>query len=211
MSQTISLANFASSYPAVFFVASETIVHPGDLPQDIYVLESGSVHQLDISPTGNEVIINIFAPPAFLSVFWLFEDIENRFTYRAVDQVVARKIPRAEMQKYLLENPQFTYDTMQRLVRGLDGFVLKLTHQMYGTAEQKIATELVIEARRFHKNSKLQIPLKIGVNDIAARTGLARETVSRQLQKMIVKKLIEKSASTIIITDLAKLEQLMQN
>lgn len=204
------LADFASNYPSAFFSPKETIVHPGDSPQDIFVIQSGSVHQLDISPTGNEVIINVFKPPAFLSVFWLFEESENRFTYSAVDQVVLHKIPRKDMQKFLLDHPQFIYDTMQRLVRGLDGFVTKMTHQMYGTAEQKIATELVIEARRFHKNSMHHIAVAIGVNDIAARTGLARETVSRQIQNLIAKKLIEKSASTIIIIDLQKLESFIQ-
>lgn len=207
MQPTTILSDFADTYPTVFYESSEIIVHPGEAPDDMYVLEAGTVHQLDISSAGSEIVLNVFAPPAFLSVFWLFDAVENRFTYKAQERVTAKKIPCKDMQRFLLTHPEFTYDTMRRLVRGLDGFVTRLTHQMYGSAEQKIITELIIEARRFHKHSTTNIALKVGVNDLAARTGLARETVSRNIQKLISSNLIEKSGSTIIIPNLSKLEE----
>lgn len=202
-----TLKDFAFSHAAHTYKKGDVLVRPGEVPSDILFIESGKVLQLDISPNGNEIVINVFAEPAMLSVFWLFEANENRFTYKASTDVVIRRVPRDDVQAFLLVRPTVLYETLQRVVRGLDGFITRMTYQMYGSAEKKTAIELLIEAKRFHKTKKTNITLESNVNDFTARTGLARETVSRQIAGLMAKGLVAKKKSKLVVVDVAKLEE----
>ncbi len=201
------LHDFAQTHTAHAYKKGETLVRPGEVPADILFIESGKVLQLDISPNGSEIVINVFAEPAMLSVFWLFDANENRFTYKASTDVVIRRAPREDVQAFLLDRPQVLYATLQRVVRGLDGFITRMTYQMYGSAEKKTAIELLLEVKRFHKNKKTNIALESNINDFTARTGLARETVSRQITALITKGLVAKKKSKLVVIDVAKLEE----
>lgn len=202
-----ALKDFAQTHTAHTYKKGDVLVRPGQVPSDILFIESGKVLQLDISPNGNEIVVNVFAEPAMLSVFWLFEANENRFTYKASTEVVIRRAPREDVQAFLLNRPKVLYETLHRVVRGLDGFITRMTYQMYGSAEKKTAIELLIEAKRFHKTKKTNITLESNVNDFTARTGLARETVSRQVAALMAKGLLTKKKSKLVVVDVAKLEE----
>lgn len=202
-----ALKDFAQTHSAHTYKKGDVLVRPGEAPSDILFIESGKVHQLDISPNGNEIVVNVFAEPAMLSVFWLFEANENRFTYKASTDVVIRRAPRKDVQAFLLDRPKVLYETLHRVVRGLDGFITRMTYQMYGSAEKKTAIELLIETKRFHKSKKTNVTLESNVNDFTARTGLARETVSRQVAALMAKGLLTKKKSKLVVVDVAKLEE----
>lgn len=205
------LADFTQQYPKKFFKAGDVLIRTGDKPADILCISNGKVHQIDISPSGNEIVVNVFAEPALISVFWMFEQNESRYTYKAVSDVTVRVIPRESLQAFMLQNPPFMYETLHRVVRGLDGFVLRMTYQMYGSAEKKTAVELLFEAKRFHKAETENVRLTSSINDITARTGLARETVSRQITRLKNRGLIEKNKNKISICSVAELEKFVTN
>jgi CRP-like cAMP-binding protein len=200
---------FYSQYPAYQFKHDSVIVRAGDIPQDLFFIIQGKVNQIDIAPSGNEVVVNVFAKPSFLSIFWLFGATENRFTYKAMTTVKIHRVPRADFQKFMLTNPEVTFMTFQRVIRGLDGFMMRMAIQLYGTAEKKIAVELLLDAKRFHKLDDMNIALDANLNELTARTGLARETVSRQIACLIRRGLVVKANNKIVIADLSKLEAFM--
>lgn len=197
---------FAQSYPVYAYKKGDILVRAGDAPEDVYFIVHGKVSQIDIAPNGSEIVVNVFAKPSFLSIFWIFDGAPNRYTYQALGDVRVHKAPKSAVQKFMLGNSEVMYVTMQRLVRGLDGFMARMAYQMYGSAEKKTAAELLFEAKRFHKNATVNITLDSSVNDLSARTGLARETVSRQVGSLLQKELIAKSGNRITIVDLAELE-----
>lgn len=202
----LDIRNFAQKYPLATYKKGAVIVRPGTNPDEAFFIVQGKVNQFDIAPNGNEVVVNVFAKPAFLSIFWIFDAADNRFTYKAVSDVRVHRAPKSDVQKFMLANPEIMFATLQRVVRGLDGFMIRMAYQLYGSAEKKIAIEILLEAKRFHKLETKNIKLESSVNDLTARTGLARETVSRQIASLLQKELIKKKNNLILITDLDTLE-----
>ncbi len=203
------MREFYLKYPLVSFKKDQVITRAGDVPEDIFFIVQGKVNQIDIAPSGNEVVVNQFAKPSFLSIFWLFSGSQNRFSYKAANAVKVHKVPRLDFQKFMLNNPEVAFLTLQRVVRGLDGFMMRMAMQLYGSAEKKIVIELLIEARRFHKLDETNIVLDGNLNELTARTGLARETVSRQIANLIRRGLISKDGNKLVISNITELETFM--
>lgn len=80
---------------------------------------------------------------------------------------------------------------------------------MAGNAQSRMVVELLIAARRFGTKSgnKVTINLKITEKDLASQTGIARETVSRELQKLKKEGLITFQKNELIVNDLKNLER----
>lgn len=205
------MREFCAKYPVSSYKKDATIVRAETVPEEIFFIISGKVAQNDIAPSGNEVVVNVFAKPSFLSVFWLFSGSQNRFIYKALTPVKVHRVPRVDFQRFMLSNPEVSFATLQRVVRGLDGFMMRMAIQLYGTAEKKIAIELLIEAKRFHKLEEKNIILESNLNELTARTGLARETVSRQIASLIKRGLVKKDTNKIVISNLAELEAFMSS
>ncbi len=201
------LREFYKDYPLVIKKKDSVIVRSGDIPEEVYFIVKGKVKELDISHNDSEVTINVFTKPTFLSILWVFGVTNSRFTYVAATDLRIHVVPLADIRKFMLNNPDVMYTTLQRIVRGLDGFMLRMANQMRGTAEKKVAIELVIEANRFHKMLNNNVKLDSNVNELTSLTGLARETVSRQITNLTNKGLISKQKNRITIVDLAKLEE----
>lgn len=197
--------DFASEYPLVTYKKGTVIVPSNYLPDEIYFIHSGKVHQLDTAQDGTATVVNIFSKAAFLSIFWLFGSIKNSYYYKAHSTVSVYKIPLHDAQKFMLHNPDVLYVTVQRVVRGLDGFTARLTAQMQGSAEQKVGIELLLDAKRFHSTTK-NVTLDLNVSELAARTGLARETVSRHIGQLIDDGLIIKNNNRLCIVDVGRLK-----
>lgn len=185
----------------------EVLVRADEDPPGVFYLVSGTVRQYDITEQGTIVIVNIFKPPAFFPMSWAINQTLNSYFFEAMEPVELWLAPRQETVDFIRSNPDVQFNLLSRLYRGTDGLLLKMTHLMGASAYSRVMLELIIAAKRFGKpSSKDEMMLDITAAELAGRTGLTRETVSRELQKLKAKKLIRVSLGTIVIPDLSMLE-----
>ncbi len=92
---------------------------------------------------------------------------------------------------------------------GLDGFFARLESLLLGDAYLKLLTQLVIHTKRFGQKNQNEITFDwhITHHQLASQTGLARETVTREIKKLQNKGLIGYTGKTLFVYDLSKLEQ----
>ena len=76
--------------------------------------------------------------------------------------------------------------------------MLRLARAMEGSAENRILQELVIMRSRFFEGGK---EIAVTDTDLAVKTGLARETVSRTLKKLDAEGVIRSRRGKITISD----------
>ena len=202
----VLIKDFFNNYPLINRKAGTKIIDADETPTDAYFIESGKIRQYDIGVTGSYLILNIYSKGAFFSVSWILGETKNKYYFETLTDCYYRKAPIKDVLK-LLENSLVTLDLLRRISRGLDGLMLRLSTHMYGDPICKISAELMIEAKRFanDKSSNSRI-INISVNELAARSGLARETVSRKLKILQDKKVIIKYHSNITIVDINSLE-----
>lgn len=197
-----------SKYPLRKFAKKQILVFGGEPPGQIFYLVKGKVRQYDVSPRGDEIVINVFKPPAYFPMSWAINKGENPYFFEAETTVEARLVPAEDAVAFIKANPDVMYDLLSRLYSGMDGILGRMVRLMSASAGARVLYELVIESRRFGKPDKNgQVRLSIHENQLAARAGLTRETVSREVNKLKNGGLVTVSGRGIVIKDIRLLEE----
>lgn len=188
-----ALQTFFARYPTRMYEKGEVLIRPEDKPAAYYITQ-GLVVQYDIAENGSKLILNTYKPGAFISLAYILNDIPSQFFFEASEHTSVHITPRRDVVAFLEENPAVMLDTLARISRGGDGMMLRLARAMEGSAEERILQELQIMKRRFFNDSDT---VTVTETDLAIKTGLARETVSRALKKLGHKGVIRSQRGTI--------------
>lgn len=202
------LDDFFTKYPKRSYPKGQILVFAGESPQEIFYITKGRVRKYDVSYRGDEVIVNIFKPPAFFPMSWAINNAENAYFYKAEIDSEVHLVPGKDALNFIKENPDVMLDLLSRLYRGMEGLLGRVVHLMSGTARSRLLYELIIESRRFGEKQKDGgYLLKCNESDLAARSGLSRETISREIKTFKELRLINLTAKGIHISNLLELEK----
>lgn len=199
---------FFSKYPRRSYPKGQIIVFADESPEHIFYIESGKVRKYGISYRGDEVIVNIFKNPAFFPMSWAINHSPNHYFYKTEEPSELHLVPVADALQFIQDNPDVMLDLLSRIYRGMDGLLGRIVHLMSGSAKSRLMYDLLIEARRFGKEqADGSLVLSVNETDLAARSGLTRETVSREMQKLKESGLVSVTNKGITVTDMSKLEK----
>ncbi len=179
----------------------------GQDPEYISFLLEGVIEQYDITPEGNKITVNIFKPGAFFPMSWAINRTPNAYFFAALTDVKIKRADPGAAVAFLRDNPDVTFNLLSRVYKGTDALLRRLVLASSGIAASRLIFELLIEAYRFGSDldgGKKIIKVKRG--NLAARSGLARETVSRELHKLETEGLItlDKQGITFDVEQLEK-------
>lgn len=206
MDEVISkkIETFFTRFKHQTYTKGEILVRADDDPLGVFYLKEGFVKQYAISHSGDELVINVFKPIAFFPMNWAINQTPNKYFYEAMSDVELWRAPREEVITFIKNNPDVLYDLISRVFSGVDGLLTRMTYLMSGSAYARLITELLIYVNRFAKGNS-PATLTISEKDIAAQSGLTRETVSREVKILKEKKLVTSVKHQLIIQDVAKL------
>lgn len=179
----------------------------GEDPDGVMHLQEGEVRQYDISKRGDEIVVNVYKPPAFFPMSWALNKTPNDYFFETASNVALRRAPAGAVVAFLEAAPDVTLDLLKRVYRGTDGLLRRQAHSLGGSATSRLVFELVLQTKRFGrqvKNGSFLLPLREA--EIAARAGLSRETVSRSIKSLKTDGLLEVAQDGIIIRDIERLE-----
>ena len=201
------IKDFFSQYKIRRYDKGQIMIFPGDDPQHIFYIVSGVVRMYDVSYRGDEIVVNIFKSPAFLPMSWAINKTPNEYFYQAAGPVEVRLAEPDEVLTFVKENPDILYDLMSRVYRGTDAMLQRIVHLMGGSAKGRLMYEILIECRRFGENKPDGISIiSITETELAARAGLSRETVSREMRKLIAEQLLTIKSGTITVKNMSAFE-----
>ncbi len=181
------ISDFFSSYPERFFKKGEIIIFAHMELSSVFHIKKGSVIQYDITPSGNRSILNTFKPGAFFPMSNAVNNIDTPYFFEADEDVIVRVCPAPDAVDFIKTHPDVLFDLLSRTYRGTDGLLLRLSELMHGDASSRILRELQILAKRFGTDEKdgfVVLKKRISETQLAERTGLARETVSRAITRL---------------------------
>jgi CRP/FNR family cyclic AMP-dependent transcriptional regulator len=138
-----------STSPRREYPKGQILVFGDENPDHIFYIVEGQVRKYDVSYRGDEVIINVFKPPAFFPMSWALNQAPNKYFYKTETPVVLHAVPTGDALAFLKENPDVMLDLLSRVYKGLEGMYGRLVHLMSGTARSRLIYELIIESRRF--------------------------------------------------------------
>jgi CRP/FNR family transcriptional regulator, anaerobic regulatory protein len=200
------ITDFFNSYPLQKHKKGQVLIHAGDNPMHVLQLVSGKVKQYDLSYRGDEVVLNVFKPPAFFPMSYAMNKTPNKYFFEADSDLELRKAPTEEVVTFVRANNDVLYDLLGRVYRGADGLLERMAHLMAGTAKTRVLFELIVECRRFGEEGPSGWAVALSESDIGARAGLSRETVSREISKLRADGIISINNRQISVPDLVRLE-----
>lgn len=176
-------------------------------PEGVSFIEKGVVEQYDITPEGNKLVVTTFKPSAFFPMSWAINKTPNTYFFGALTDVKIRQADADETVAFLRANPDIMFNLLSRVYKGTDAILRRLILAASGIAASRLIFELLVEAYRFGTDvneKKKLVNVKQGA--LADRSGLARETVSREMRKLEHENLISRTGKGIVI-DIKSLER----
>jgi CRP-like cAMP-binding protein len=192
--------DFFARYPEKTFAKGQTVLLPDEkeLPPVTYLVK-GVIVQYDITPSGDKVVINMFKAGAFFPMSCAMNGIPNPFYFEASEACTARQAGAEDVVAFLREQPEVAYNLLQRVYRGTDGLLGRMAKLLGGDAQARLLYEIHIHAQRFGEQTPEGTTIKITEETLAQQTGLARETVSRELGKLREQGLIKQARGSITV------------
>ncbi len=209
MNQTFlgKISNHFINYKVIEYRKGQIITYANEEPEGVSLLLEGLVEQYDITPEGNRITVNVFKPTAFFPMSWAINKTPNSYFYAALSDL---KLKRADADKtvaFLRENPDVMFDLLSRVYKGTDALLQRHVVTAKGIAASRLIFELLIDAYRFGEQiNETERLIKTKQLSLAARSGLARETVSRELHKLEKDNLIVRTKEGLILS-IAELEK----
>ena len=204
-----SLDDFFSQYPLKQYNKGQLLIYAHEDPTGIFYLESGSVRKYDIGHEGDEVVLNVFKERVFFPIAWAINRTPNHYFFEAAEPINVRRAPVEVFNTFLEAHPEIVFSLLKKVYKGLEDAQHRTVLLMNGDAHQRLLFELFIEGRR---SGEIQddgsCVINISLTDLAQRAGLTRETISRELGKIVQSnKLISRQNRSLVIRDLHALKE----
>lgn len=197
-----------TTYPLRSYPKGQILLFAGENPNTIFYLVKGKVRKYDVTYRGNEVAVNIFKPPSIFPMSWVINKTSNHYFYKTEEATQVHVVPIDDVLVFLNSNPDVMVDMISHLYAVINGLQGRVVQLMAGTAKSRLLYELVVECRRFGtKNATGDYVLSTNESDLAARSGLSRETVNRELSKLKAVGLVTIRNRIILIHDFRAIEK----
>lgn len=203
------LDEFFSQYPVKQYNKGQLLIYAHEDPTGIFYLESGSVRKYDIGPAGDEVVLNVFKSKIFFPIAWAINKAPNKYFFEAATPIEVRRAPVDAFNAYLDAHPKLIFSLLKQVHGGLEDAQHRIVLLMDGDAHSRLLFELYIEGRRSGEmRPDGSCIVSVSLADLAQRAGLTRETISRELGKIVQSnELISRRGRSLVISDFDALKK----
>lgn len=184
------------------------IVDCNETPNGIYYLQQGFVKAFALTERGHEHLHIIYKSNEIFPGRWSFSSIKGDLTYTAMTPVIAWKADKDLFTEFLSKDKKMLFLALEYSNTLLDIFVSRVNDLEHMNAYLRVVSRLISMAKRFGKQLENGILIEAPVTqqDIASSIALTRESVSREISKLVEKNIIQYQNQLILINDINKLE-----
>jgi CRP-like cAMP-binding protein len=173
------------------------------------MIKTGFVSVYSISDEGNKYVHIIYQPGEIFPLIWAVNSTQRRVFYEAASDVAVWEIPKDKFLSRVQADPKVSFEVLTQLAKQFYVFADRLDNLQYKSAHERVAHRLVFLASRFGELKDKSIIIKAPITHalISQSINLARETVSREIEKLEKDKIISRKDGYIVINDIDKLSQ----
>lgn len=201
------ILQFFEKYSEISYKKGEKILRPNEYFGHVYLIKSGYIRIYKVLKTGQEITFNWYNPGLQKVVLFGYTQLLAHYHVEAISDVVIQRVPKADFRKFADENPE----VKDRIIEDLMIFFTESLKQVewlsIPDAYTRIKVMLYTFAQRSangktDKNDKLTLDFKFTHQLIASFTGLTRETVTIQINKLISQGYISRKDSSIVFENI---------
>lgn len=185
----------------------EVILRAGDTPSGVYLIRDGFVKVYAITDEGTENLHIMYKPGELFPLIWVLLGAVREVFYQAAGDVALSRLPREEFVQAMQADAGLAVAVARQLAVQFDIHADRVENLEYNNAYQRVVYRLVALARRFgrREGQGVVIAAPLTHQDIADSVNLARETASREIDRLGRKGLVDHRQHQIFLPDVAKL------
>lgn len=182
----------------------------GECTKCAYYLVRGRVKQYDITYQGSEITVNTFKSGDYFMIPTSLTSSPSTYYFSAATDVTIYCAPIEDTMVFMNAQPEVLRDMLAQAYVGFEGVLQRMTHLMSGNTHGRVMYEIILDARDFGELKQGHpCTLATNITELASRTGLSRETVSREVSRLKRQGLLVHS-SKITIKDLSLFEKALE-
>ena len=172
------LDDFFQETKLQFYKKRALILHPNDISSSVFYLKSGYIRVYRISEEGEELTLTILKPKDFFPLTYGINNAANLYYLEAITPLELWRAPQEQFLQFIKSDADILYYLTTRIIVRFDGALSRMEYLVFSNAYVKVATTLLICAKRFGEldgdDIVVQVPLTH--KDIAKLVGITRET-----------------------------------
>lgn len=190
-----------SKFPRTPVHPQDVIYSPGRSPDYITYLKRGLVKQWEVDSSGQVLILQIYKPGTIFPLHHVCVHRPIRHFFQTLTEGVVIKIPVSEFRRAVDTNLWLAKEINVRLGNAVLGLSERLACTNLGNSRHKVIWTLLLLSQRFGHlmQGRIIIDLSLSHYELASWSGLTRETVSLQLEKLKQENMISYSPRKITI------------
>lgn len=207
---------FLERHPSRSFKKREIIVFQGEAPRQAFVVKRGTVKAYNLSVGGDEKPVAFYQPDNVFPAAWVYgKTASSTYYYEAfTPEVEVYTIDRQEFIDFIKKRPELLYQELQRLLADQLGGSMRLNALQNSRARDKLIYTLHYLALSHGQAAgpgKIELTLDVTHQDLANLTGLTRETVATELNKLKRQHVIEYGKNQPYRLDVSSLTRLLND
>lgn len=187
----------------------QIIIRPDDTLTSVFYVEKGFVKGYSLTEHGEQKNHILYKAGDIFPLVAAIHPTGKISFIEAIEKTQLRKIDYEKFINILKSNNSLLFEVTQKIIILMREYVDRIDGLEYTKANQRIIDHLLYLASYFgkRKGKKILIEVPITHKDIAESTAICRETVSRELEALKKKKIIQNTNKFIIINNIKKLEK----
>lgn len=204
-----NLTSFLEGRSADFYKKRRLIYSEGNHPVRLYYLKKGKIKIFKTNHDGKELIIKILKEGEFFGYTAIFENAVYAEGVETIEDSEIVAIPVSEFHELLNRYPDVAKKFLHQLAVDLTHVREQMLHIAYNSLRSKVADALLTVHNKYRENPGL-FSINMSRENLAALAGTATESLIRTLSDFKNEKLIDIKDGKIAITNISKLQDLIQ-
>ncbi len=203
------LQDFTSACNRNNYKKKQTIYSEGNHPNRLYYILKGKVRTYKTNENGKELVTDLFSVGDFIGYIAMLGGTVYKDTAEALEETELAVIPREDFEELINNNKEVTHKFIQLLAKNVSAKQEQLLGIAYNSLRKKVAEALLVLQRKYQEAGTKRFSIDMNRENLAAIAGTATESLIRTLGDFRNEALIDIKDGVIVITDLKKLEQVV--
>lgn len=202
------LPSFFKSGRAVRFEKNEIVLPDTDDDPDVFYITDGFIKAYSINDEGENYTHLIYGTGEIFPIEWAIRNHRRLIFYETLSPCELWKVSREQFIRRIHETSEpFSLALIEQMAEQFNVYADRLDNLEYKSAYERVVYRLLFLASRFGKKDGKKVVIEAPLTHrlIAESINLARESFSREFEKLFDKGLVTTKGSTIIILDVEKL------
>lgn len=183
------------------FQKNELIIHHENNHESLYVLLDGIIQIGYLSPSGRFHAFHYYSEKNLINLFACLQNNTPEYQYYAFNQVKVLIIPKSIFLALTQKNNDLSQEVMQLLALRMHHLMAELKFLHVANLHQKVCKILLNLSLQYGVKHDLgtEITLKISQHDLADLLSASRQTVNKEIKKLVMDDVLSWQYENIII------------